>query len=147
MGFLRSDHSFLNAAVTHPSTSFLLFNNLGPLTQNESNLAFVKYKEVEPLIGSGSFFRPSEKHLLAEYNSSVTTPLLVLLGLDTRQKNGLTYRTYSGAPYFALDVTPKGSIREQAEQVIASVESKGLRFFQGRSHMKFSEEEGLIVSS
>lgn len=141
VGFLRGDHGFLNSAVKHPSTSFLLFNNLGPLVKNDSELAFVKYKEVEPLIGNEPF-RQSERHLIAEYDSTVTKPILVLLGLDERQKMGMTYKTYSGAPCFALDVTPVGSIREQAQGVISAVESRGLRFFHGRSHMKFSLEQG-----
>jgi NAD+ diphosphatase len=144
VGFLRGDHGFLNAAVKHPSTSFLLFNNLGPLVKDDSKLAFVNHKDVEPLIGKNPF-RQSEKHLIAEYNSTVANPLLVMLGLDERQKNGMAYKTYSGAPYFALDVTPVGSIREQAQGVISAVESRGLQFFHGRSHMKFSPEEGNVI--
>ncbi|KAL1968614.1 hypothetical protein VTN77DRAFT_1440 [Rasamsonia byssochlamydoides] len=145
VGFLRGDHTFLNAAVKHPSTSFLLFQKNGPLVKDETKLAFVSYKDVEPLVGNDPF-RSSEAELIAEYNSKITRPLLVLLGLDERQKNGLTYKKYSGAPYFALDVTPTGTIREQAQQVISAVESKGFRFFQGRSHMKFSQEEAAIFA-
>lgn len=142
VGFLRTNHTFLNSAVQHPSTSFLLFNNLAPLTENPSKLAFVSYKDVESLVGNEPF-RQSEEILLAEYDSTITRPLLVLLGLDERVNNSLTYRRYKGAPYFALDVTPIGTVREQAKSVISAVESRGLQFFQGRSHMKFSQEEGM----
>lgn len=127
--------------MTHPSTSYLLFNNLGPLVNDESKLAFVKHRDVEYLIGNEPF-RQSEKDLIAEHDSTVTRPLLVFLGLDERQKEGMSYKTYSGAPYFALDVSPTGTIREPAQRIVSAMEARSLRFFQGRSHMKFSPEEG-----
>jgi len=110
--------------------------------KDPSKLAFVSYKDVQPLIGDDPF-RSSEAQLIAEYNSSITRPLLVLLGLDERRKDAFTYKRFTGAPYFALDVTPEGSIKEKAQSVISAVESKGLQFFQGRSHMLFSREEGM----
>jgi NAD+ diphosphatase len=145
VGFLRGDHAFLNQAIKHPSASYLLFHNNGPLVQNESKLAFVKYNDVASLIGPDPF-RENEAKLIAEYNSTINKPLLVLLGLDEKQKDGLTYKSYGGAPYFALDVTPNGTIREQAQSVISAMEAKGLKFFQGRSHMKFSQEEAAIFA-
>lgn len=128
--------------MKHPSTSFVLFQNNGPFVKDESKLAFVSYKDVAPLI-SNDPFRGSEAQLIEEYNSSITRPLLVLLGPGERQKNGITYKSYSGAPYFALDVTPKRTIKEQAQPVISAVEAKGLKFFHGRSHMKVFPEEGI----
>ncbi|KAH8805112.1 NUDIX hydrolase domain-like protein [Xylogone sp. PMI_703] len=145
VGFLRTDHTFLNSAVQYPSTSFLLFNNLAPLTESPSKLVFVSYKDVEPLIGNNPF-KKSEEILLAEYDSTITRPLLILLGLDEKVENSFVYKKHKGAPYFALDVTPIGTVREQANKVISAVESKGLKFFQGRSHMKFSLQEGAIFS-
>ncbi|KAL2004653.1 hypothetical protein VTN00DRAFT_3181 [Thermoascus crustaceus] len=145
VGFLRTDHTFLNAAVKHGSTSFLLFNNNAPLVKDPSKLAFVNYKDVQGLIGDDPF-KSSEKQLVAEYNSSITRPLLVLLGLDERRKEGFTYKRWSGAPFFALDVTPTGTLQKQAQSVIEAVEAKGLRFQFSRSHMEFSREEAAIFS-
>lgn len=132
--------------MKHPSTSFLLFNNNGPLVKDPSKLAFANYKDVQGLIGDDPF-KSSEKQLVAEYNSSITRPLLVLLGLDEKRKDGFTYKRWSGAPFFALDVTPTGTLQKQAQSVIEAMEAKGLKFHQGRSHMEFSREEGMSAVS
>ena len=62
-------------------------------------------------------------------------PQMVFLGIDEKDSNGLEYQgknKYKGAPYFAVDVTPKKSVKEEAEKLIKDLESKGMGFAQGR---------------
>lgn len=83
--------------------------------------------------------------MIKDYDSRVTLPHLIFLGLDeSRKGDGLTWKIYSGAPYFALDVTPKGSEEQQvnAKDVISSMEAKGMSFYQTRVVMTFSADEG-----
>ncbi|KAL8698246.1 MAG: hypothetical protein Q9224_001941 [Gallowayella concinna] len=131
VSFLRTDYTFLSAALKHQTTSFLLFNNLNPLAKDPSHLSFATYTDVRPLIGENPYAK-SEEQLISEYNSTTTIPQLLFLGLDERNKQGLTYNIYTGSPFFALDVTPKGSIASQAESLIESMQSRGLKFLEGR---------------
>ena len=54
---------------------------------------------------------------------------LVFLGLDGRRSDGLVYKdVYKGAPFFALDVTPRHHLKEEAENLISHWEAKGFKF-------------------
>lgn len=60
---------------------------------------------------------------------------MIFLGIDEKQKNALEYQgknKYIGAPYFAIDVTPKPSVRDECEKLIEKVKAKGLDFAKGR---------------
>ena len=61
---------------------------------------------------------------------------MVFLGLDERVKDAFKYEhkgaPVQGAPYFALDVTPRGSVKENCEKLLAEMEKKGLVFTPGR---------------
>ena len=58
----------------------------------------------------------------------------------------MSFKTYAGVPYFALDVTPKGTIEDEAKGVIAEMEAKGFTFNTGRTVMSLSAEEGMDIS-
>ena len=131
VAFLRTDHAFLSAAVTHPSTCFLLMKDLAPLAKDPSGLHYTSYNDVRPLIGPHPFTK-SEEQLIAEYNSSSTTPLLVFLGLDEQKEEGLAWSRYRGAPYFALDVSPREADNKVAQELVIAMEEKGLKFLEGR---------------
>ncbi|KAK2779341.1 NADH pyrophosphatase [Onygenales sp. PD_12] len=132
VSFLRTDSPFLSAAIRHPTSRFLLFNNLCPLTRTPSELFYASYNDVKSLVRE-DIFDKSEEDALKEFNSSITTPHLIFLGLDEAQsENGLSYKVYKGVPYFALDVTPRGTIEEAAKGVIATMEAQGLSFQEGR---------------
>lgn len=83
--------------------------------------------------------------MLKNFDSRKTQATLIFLGLDEgRKEGGLAFKVYQGTPYFAVDVTPRGSEQQQAaaKEVIGAVEAKGLSFFQARVHMTFSADEG-----
>ena len=142
VSFLRTDNPFLSAALQHPSTSFLLFSNLNPLAKDPTKLAYASFQDVQNLIGNDPYGK-TEDELIAQYNSIISIPQLVFLGLDERLKDGLQWSVYSGAPYFALDVTPKGSVEEAANSVIKAMQSRGLVFAEGRMHMSLPATEGI----
>ncbi|KAJ5941571.1 hypothetical protein N7516_001739 [Penicillium verrucosum] len=148
LSFLRSDHPFLSTALKHPSTRFVLLNNLAPLTPSPAQLHYAKYDDVRKLV-SRDTFDTSEEDMIKAYDSRKTHPTLIFLGLDeSRKEEGLTWKIYSGTPYFAVDVTPKGSEEQQtaAKDVISVMEAKGLSFFQARVVMSFSADEAAIYA-
>ena len=145
LSFLRSDHTFLSAAVRHPSTNFLLLNNLAPLTKGPSKLEYAAFKDVEPLIGVDPYMK-SEDELIASYNSTATIPQLLFLGIDESKKSDFSYKVYRGSPFFALDVTPKNSVKEAANALIFRMESSGFEFLEGRIHQSLPAPEAAIFA-
>lgn len=147
--FLRSNNSFLSAAFNHPSTLFLLLSNLAPLTESRpTKLAFASLKEVQPLIEHDPY-QTSEEEAISKYNSTAWVPHLIFLGLDERQQNGdiLKWTSYSGVPYFALDVSPKGSIEAQAINLRQEFEARGKNFLEGaRLHISLPAHEAAIYA-
>jgi NAD+ diphosphatase len=143
VSFLRNDHSFISSALTHPSTSFLLLNDLAPMAKDPAHLAYVSYEEVKPLIWDNPFEK-TEEEMIKEYNSSITLPLVLFLGLDQRKKDGFEYGIYEGSPYFAVDITPKGTIREIAKSTVEAVRAKGFMFLEGQTAMSLNAPEGRL---
>jgi NAD+ diphosphatase len=137
LSFLRTDHEFLQTAFSHPAASFLLMNELAPLTRDDgAHLGFVSSADVVPLTGEKPFAK-TEEELVRDFNSADTHPVILFLGVD--EKNHLPshsgeipdefiYKNYKGSPYFAIDATPRGSHAEAANAVIAAVQAKGLSF-------------------
>jgi NAD+ diphosphatase len=144
VSFLREDHSFLSAAVKHPTTRFLIFKDLRPLVSDTKTVVYASYDEVKELIGEDPFAKEEEERS-KEYDSSITIPQIVFLGVDEENKDGLNYKIYTGAPYFALDVTPKGSVEAVAKKLCNGWEAKGLKFLEGRVHMSFPAPEGTQI--
>jgi NAD+ diphosphatase len=143
--FLRHDHGFISSALIHPSTSFLLMNDLAPMAKDPSQLAYASRKEIVPLIGENPFEK-TEEQMIREYRSDVTLPLVLFLGLDERRKDGFEHGIYKGSPYFAVDITPKGTIMKQAEGIIEAMKAKGLTFLEGRTAMSLNAPEGMSGS-
>ncbi|KAK4983240.1 NADH pyrophosphatase [Elasticomyces elasticus] len=133
VGFLRGDHTFLSNALKHPTTSFLLCKDLQPLIKEKRSLAFVKYDDVQPLIGEDPYSK-TEDEMINDYNSTTIIPQMIFLGLDQRVKDALVYKdVYKGAPFFAVDITPRGSIADACNKLLSDLDSRGLTFAQGRS--------------
>lgn len=137
LSFLRTDHDFLQTAFSHPAASFLLMNELGPLTKDDgAQLGFVSSADVVPLTGEKPFVK-TEEELIRDFNSADTHPVILFLGVDEKNHlpshNGeipdeFIYKDYKGSPYFAIDVTPRGSHADAANAVISAVQAKGLSF-------------------
>ncbi|KAI1074499.1 NUDIX hydrolase domain-like protein [Whalleya microplaca] len=145
VSFLRTDHGFLSAAFAHPSASFLLMDNSSPLAKDPTTLAYVGNADVIPLTGAEPF-KKSEQEQIKEFNSAVTQPVVLFLGIDEK-KSGFEHGEYKGNPYFAADVTPKGSIAEKARSVIEAVKAKtGLSFLDGRRLMTLKAPEAAIYA-
>lgn len=147
VSFLRTDHLFLSLALKHPSTSFLLFKNLEPLVKSPTQLAYASYKDVQPIIEDDPYSE-SEEELIKTYNSAYYEPQLIFLGLDDRDKESFEYKNhYKGAPFFALDITPKEPIASAAESLISRMESNGLSFSKGPMHLSLSAHEAAIYAA
>ncbi|KAK0289626.1 NADH pyrophosphatase [Friedmanniomyces endolithicus] len=149
VGFLRSDHKFLSAALRHPSTQFLLCRDLQPLVDpsNGTKLCWVKYEDVKPVIGEDPY-ATTEEEMLGLYDSGRYMPQMVFLGIDEKVKEGLEYQgknKYRGAPYFAIDVTPKSGVKEACEKLIAELEGKDIGFAKGRV-MEIEALDDLTIS-
>ncbi|KAI1337730.1 NUDIX hydrolase domain-like protein [Xylariaceae sp. FL0016] len=145
VSFLRTDHAFLHAAFAHPQASFLLMDSLNPLAKDAANLAYVGRDDVAPLTGEEPF-KTTEEEIIKEFNSDVTQPVILFLGIDEK-KTGFEYREYKGNPYFAIDVTPKGSIEEKAKSVIEAVKAKtGYSFISGQRLLTLKAPEGAIFA-
>lgn len=106
-----------------------------------TSLARVSYADVEPIIGK-NIFNTTEEDVIAQYNSSLYIPQIVFLGLDERVQGFVYKEHYKGQPWFAVDVTPKESVKDEAEKLISSLQSKGLDFSKGRMHLSLPAEEG-----
>lgn len=144
LSFLRGDHPFLSAAFKHPTTRFVLLNELAPLTKSPSELYYARHDDVCKLVPA-DFFDKSEDDMIKEYDSRRAPPQPIFLGLDeTSKQDALSYKIYTGTPYFALDVTPRGPDEQQqaAKDIIKTMEEKGLSFFKTRVVMSFSADEG-----
>lgn len=134
VGFLRGDNAFLTRAIKHPSTSFMLCNELQPLVKEPSRLAYATFEDVKPIIGADPY-ATTEEELIAAYDSTKAVPQIIFLGIDEKRTDGFEYtgkNTYKGAAYFALDVTPRGTTTEAAKSLIKKMEEKGLSFATGR---------------
>lgn len=150
LSFLRTDHDFLRAAIAHPSAAFLLLNNLNPLVRVDKNIAFVSRSDVGELIAPDAFAK-KEEDLIKEFNSEETQAVTLFLGVDEKNRlpsNGVEngtfeYKEYKGSPYFAVDVTPRGTLTDVANGIIEALKAKGLTFFSSSPrHMGFSAPEG-----
>ena len=147
LSFLRTENNFLSQALRHPTTSFLLCRDLAPLAHSPTQIAYVKFEAVKPLIGDDPYSQP-EAQLVAAYNSEKAIPQLLFLGIDekSRESDPFKYKVHSGAPYFALDVTPKGSFKSAAESLISKLESEKLTFLTGRLHMTLPASQAAIYA-
>jgi NAD+ diphosphatase len=141
LSFLRTDHAFLSAAITHPSTAFVAVDDLAPAARDASHLAFVNHDDLRSVIGDNPFAK-TEAEALAEFNSTVRAPVVLFLGLDDKKQEGFEYKAYKGVPYFAVDITPKGAVEEASKGVIEALKAKGLIFLQGRSAMTLNAGDG-----
>ncbi|KAF3065154.1 putative NADH pyrophosphatase [Daldinia childiae] len=144
ISFLRTDYGFLRAAFAHPSAAFLLLDNLSPLAKDYANLSYVTRDIVVPLTGEEPF-KESEQEQLKDFNSAITQPVVLFLGIDEK-KPDFQYRDYKGKPYFAVDVTPKGTIEAKAKSIVDIVKANGVSFIDGRRLLTLNAPEAAIFA-
>ncbi|KAH6624555.1 NUDIX hydrolase domain-like protein [Chaetomium sp. MPI-SDFR-AT-0129] len=143
LSFLRADPVFLRSAFAHPSTRFLLLSNLAPLVRaddDRATLAFARHADVVPLVGTAEErFGRTEEEMVKGFDSGREEVGVVFLGVDEgglveerdgedgkgETEEGFGYRDFRGAPYFAVDVTPRGGKKGAAEELIATVKGRG----------------------
>lgn len=118
----------------------MLFKDLAPMVKKPSGMAYATFSDIKAIISSDVYDK-TEQDLIKNYNSSMTVPQLVFLGLDEARKDGLQYKNYTGAPHFAVDITPKGSYETQANKIVRDMEQKGMQFLEGRA-MSFPADVG-----
>ena len=164
VSFLRTDYGFLAAAFAHPGTRVLAMDGLAPLARDPARLAYLAPADVAPLLaGRNPFAWADEKAHIASFDSAAeaTRPVVLFLGLDerghgkdlskdlTKDAGGpapaakdeppFEYRDgeYRGIPYFAVDVTPRGTgaLADAARAIIESAKAKGLTFLAGVRHV------------
>ncbi|BDD58744.1 hypothetical protein MAP00_004000 [Monascus purpureus] len=122
--------------------------DLAPLTRSISELHYARYDDVRKLISAESLNK-SEADMIKEYDSRKIHPQAIFLGMDESHKGeGLTWKVYSGIPYFALDVTPKGSDEQQAnaKDLISRMEAQGLTFFKSRMLASLPGDQAAIYA-
>lgn len=155
LSFLRTDHTFLSAAVKHPSTRFVLLKDLAPLIKGPSSLYHAEYKDVQKLVPQ-TIFDKSEEEMLKEFDSRITKPHLVFLGVDesaadTAQSDEelLQWTIYKGRPYFALDVSETGTDDQKAEArtVVEELAARGITPFTTRQHLLRPANDGMYIVS
>lgn len=118
--------------------------DLAPLMRSISELHYARYEDVCKLISAESLDK-SEEDMIKEYDSRKIHPQAIFLGMDESHKGeGLTWKVYSGIPYFALDVTPEGSDEQQAnaKDLISRMEAQGLTFFKSRMLASLPGDQG-----
>lgn len=143
VSFLREDHDFLRGAFEHPSTKFIVYQHLSPLIKTPVEIAYAKWSDLKKLIPENPYNK-TEKELIAEFDSSKDIPQLVFLGLDETDKEGFSYKVFTGAPQFAVDVTPKKTYEEAAKEVTDALLSTGLKFNEGPRAMNFPADVGMF---
>ncbi|OAA55037.1 NADH pyrophosphatase [Niveomyces insectorum RCEF 264] len=176
VSFLRTDHTFLRAAFAHPSARFLLVDNLQPLIHNETppRLAWSTQADIVPLVGSDPF-EHTEAEAVKNFNSdNEPRPIVLFLGIDDKNKfaassastaaaaataangaaNGaaadgaaFTFTTFTGSPYFAVDVTPRSKFADKARELIEASKAKGLSFFANPRSMSLVAEEAAVYGA
>lgn len=121
VSFLRGDRDFLKAAFAHPSTVFLPLDGLAPLTTTAvKKLAWVKREDVECVTGTAPFDK-TEDDMIRDYNSEEKHPVIILLGMDDKQRlvpgagsgEPFQHKEYKGTPYFAVDITADRALVEK----------------------------------
>jgi NAD+ diphosphatase len=155
ISFNRHSHvvdEFLRTAFAHPSAAFLLVKDLSPLLQQDNlRLAFATRSDIVALTGPDPFEK-TEEQMIKEFNSDVTHPVILFLGIDDKNllpnhENAgaaLEYKSYKGSPFFAVDVTPRGSVTEAANALVSSLKAKGLSFTESARQMSLTAPEGKL---
>lgn len=129
--FLRPDTSFLRKAAFSPKTRFIALDKLSPLSVGKTQLAFLSLEDLKPLLADSEPFKLTEEESIAQYDSSVVSPLIVFLGLQEKgegQKEEFAtaeHGTVQGEAYFAVDITVRGGNADAVSAFLKAQEEQG----------------------
>ena len=156
VSFLRNNREFLRAAFAHPTARFLLIDNLAPLVHDTTppRLAWSTRAEISSVVETDPFAN-TEEDAIKNYNSAKTPlPIVLFLGIDEKKKFDdaaavptpeapFTFTTFSGSPYFAVDVTPRGGNAAKTSALIEALKAKaGFSFYANARSLSLVAEEG-----
>ena len=141
VSFLRDDQAFLAGAFSHPTAKFLVFKTLSPVIKSPTDIYHATFEELKALFPENPFAK-TEKELIEEFDSRIDHPQLVFLGLDEDVKDGYSYRNFTGAPHWAVDITPKKTFEKAANELAERFEKEGLKFSEGMRAMSFPANVG-----
>lgn len=137
-------------------------NNLGPMVeskQNDARLAFAGPEDVKGLLGSGEEVFRSEEEVVGGYDSEAAGKgerMVVFLGVDLvdekkqqqpqEGEDVFVWKEFRGAPFFAVDVTPREGDGEEgkakAEELIKKMEEEKGHAFLSASARGMALEAG-----
>ncbi|KAK7428899.1 NADH pyrophosphatase [Neonectria magnoliae] len=128
--FLRADAAFLRRAAVSPTARYLALNDLNALVADKATLSYLAFEDVKSLIGSEPFHLTEDESLKA-FDSTQTSPLIVFLGmLEEGSEPGHIesgeHGDIKGRPYFAIDITARGTHADKATDFLKAQEAKGL---------------------
>ncbi|KAH6984869.1 NUDIX hydrolase domain-like protein [Ilyonectria sp. MPI-CAGE-AT-0026] len=128
--FLRADAAFLRRAAASPTARYLALDDLNALVVDKTSLSYLTFEDVKSLIGPEPFHLPEDESIKA-FDSTQTAPLVVFLGmLEEGSEPGHIesgeHGDIKGQPYFAIDITAKGTHADKATEFLKSQEAKGL---------------------
>jgi NAD+ diphosphatase len=143
LSFLRPDNVFLHQAFSHEHTSIIVLNNLSPLThQSPQKLLIKKPADVTTVTGLDLFLK-SEDEMIQDYDSKASRPLVVFLGILEDLTADFEYGKYRGKPFFAVDITPRGSYTDAATALIENfTKDGGATFHQATRHATLDDTAG-----
>lgn len=142
LAFLRIQNELLDKASTHPSAKYLTFEDLNALRSGDGRFSYSSYSDVEDLIGRP--YEKNEKTLIHDFDPKELHPTLIFLGLDlegTPSKDAAQLGSYTGVPYFALDVTSAHYDAFKAKQV-----EQGKKHVPTRIDLGLPRNESAILS-
>ncbi|CAK7220238.1 NADH pyrophosphatase [Sporothrix bragantina] len=161
VSFLRTDHKFLRAAFAHPSARFLLIDNLAPLVHDikPPRLAWSTRADILSVVETDPFEK-TEEEAIKNFNSEHDPlPIVLFLGIDEKKKfsasagteaaeaeSPFSFNSFSGSPYFAVDITPRGTgaVAEKARALVAASKAQGFDFFANTRSMSLSAAEAAV---
>ncbi|KAF2754054.1 hypothetical protein EJ05DRAFT_480049 [Pseudovirgaria hyperparasitica] len=114
------------------------------LIKGSTEIALLPYSDFESIIGDP--YQRTEQNIIDQFNSTDYKPQVIFLGLDERSKDGMTYKSHSGAPYFAIDLTPRKSVIQACEALIVTLESRGLSFSKSRMELSLPAQDAAIYA-
>lgn len=120
----------------------MVFKNLSPLIKSATEIQYVKREDLKGLLPENPYTL-TEKEMIEAYDSSIVVPGMVFLGLDEDVKDGgYSFRNYTGAPVFAVDISPRQGIEKEAEALAEELKGRGYSFVEGMRAMSFPADVG-----